>query len=364
MSIRSKLIVFSSALLALPAALIVVLIRIFYYRVKADAGTGADDASVWKILIQNYGTLFGILLLLVVVVLIVSGIVFMRSILQPLNKLQEAAKEIEKGNLDVEIQYKGQDEFQPVFEQFEAMRTHLKDLIWQRMQSERDRVDMVANIAHDFKTPITAIQGYAQGLLDGVASTPEKEAHYLQTIVTKSGDLTKMADRLYDFSKLELQTMRFDMMEVPVQLTLEEIFADAMLFESNLIVTTDFSELPKDATIQIDPTLFRRVLSNVWQNSVKYKDSAEATVHVQAYAQNNRVFLCLEDDGIGLREEECDKIFERFYRSDAARTGPENGSGLGLSIAKQMVEEMGGKIWARPGKEKGLRIYMSFPLLQ
>ena len=363
MRIRSKLIAFSAALLLFPTVLIVILARILYYRLQWDGAAGNEVLSMWSLMFRNYGLWLCVALLIGILLLMVIGVIFLRSVLGPLNQLRRAAEQIEAGNLDVEIFYSGQDEFRPVFEQFDIMRAHIKDLLWKRVQDEKDRVDMIANIAHDFKTPVTAIQGYAQGLLDGVANTKEKEERYLRTIVSKSWELSGMAQNLYDLSSLQVKAMKLAVQDIPLKRMLDEMQADIMIqYEGLVVLESDFSAT-EGRLIAIDPLAFRRVVANVVQNSIKYRQGDTVHIQMQAECAEGRAILCITDDGKGVPAEDCERIFERFFRSDQARSSVVGGSGLGLSIAKEMMEGMGGRIWARPGRPGGLSVYISFPLL-
>ncbi len=361
MRIRNRLIGFSIALLLFPTVVIAILMRILYYRIQWDDQLNSGN-RLWDLVVANYGVLIAFMLALGVIFLLMAGIVFLRSVLQPLDELQRAAREIEAGNLDVSLSYRGEDEFLPVFEQFDAMRAHVKDLLWKQVEEEQLRVEMIASIAHDFKTPVTAIQGYAQGILEGVANTPEKNERYLRTIITKSDELSRMAQSLYDLSSLEVKTMRFMMQTTPISDMMEEILADAEEQNPNMHIRAAL-DFPKDALIYVDPMQFQRVISNILQNSFKYRRGDAVQIDVRGEIDGRRVLLHFSDDGVGASAEDCERIFERFYRSDKARSGSVGGSGLGLSIARQIVEEMGGRIWARPNETQGLCMHISFPLL-
>ena len=147
----------------------------------------------------------------------------------------------------------------------------MKDLLWHKVKVEQTRVDMIANIAHDFKTPVTSIQGYAQGLLDGVANNKEKEQHYLSTIVQKSSDLGRMADELYLLSTLENNAQPFERVDVPVLPFFEELMGELAADYPQVELGLETGKISDALRIAVDPQQCRRVFANILQNSAKYE---------------------------------------------------------------------------------------------
>ena len=363
MSVQKKLFLFSAALLVLPAALILVLCRILYYRSESlttSSNLEISSRSLMRIIMENYSIFLAVFAVISIILIIAMGIFFLRGILKPLKKLQKAAWEIERGNLDCIIAYDQDDEFKMLFIQFDRMRMRLKDLLWQQVQQEKTRTELIASIVHDLKTPITSIQGYSQALLDGVAFTKEKEEKYLTTIMTKAGDLNRMADTLHSFSKFELNQMNLEMERIPVYFVSETLASEDIILHANLEFELD-NQTSHDSYIYADIGQIRRIFGNIIQNSIKYKKHDTAKIWFSASENDTDVLFMFEDNGIGVAEEQLDKIFDRFYRSDEARQNTGNGSGLGLSICQQSVKAMGGQIWARQNEHGGLTIFLSFP---
>lgn len=359
MNIRSRLILFSASLLLFPAALIAILSYTLHFRLQWDASL--DEGSVFAFLGRYYGQILLAVLLLGAILTVLSSLLFLRDILRPLKELRKIATEIENGNLDLEIRYDIADEFSPVFAQFDHMRIHIKDLLWQKVKDEETRVDMIANIAHDFKTPVTSIQGYAQGLLDGVASSEEKRQQYLTTIIQKSNDLGRMADELYLLSTLENNAQPFEKVSVPAGPFFEELMAELTGDYPLVRMSIDNLLTTPDASIAIDPQQCRRVFANILQNSAKYRRHDVVQVCATVSETPTSVVFCMADDGVGVPKEDMSQIFDRFYRADGARRSTSQGSGLGLSIARQIVEAQRGKIWGQGNDRGGLSVYISFP---
>lgn len=363
MSIQKKLFLFSAALLVLPSALILVLCRILYYRSAALSelpDINVPPRSLMHIIMENYSIFLIIFTVISIILIAGTGIFFLQGILKPLKKLQKAAWEIERGNLDCIIAYDQEDEFNMLFVQFDRMRMRLKDLLWQQVEQEKTRTELIASIAHDLKTPITSIQGYSQALLDGVATSKNKEEKYLKTIMTKAGDLNRMADTLYSFSRLELNQMTLETERIPAYFIGETLASEDMVLRPSLAFEIS-NQVSHDAYIDVDIGQIRRIFGNIIQNSIKYKKYSMAHIWFYAYENENNVLFRFEDNGIGVDEKHLDKIFDRFFRSDEARQNTGNGSGLGLSICKQSVKAMHGQIWARQNERGGLSIFLSFP---
>ncbi len=300
-----------------------------------------------------------------IILLLVSAIAFIclyQSIVQPLEKLKRAAGNIKDGNLDFNVITDTEDEIGEVCTAFEEMRIKLKDQIEVSMQYEKDNKELISNISHDLKTPITAIKGYVEGIRDGVADTPEKMDKYIRTIYNKATDMDRLIDELFLFSKLDSNSMNYSF----AKLNLKDYFEDcvdeiSLDLESRGISLTYYNHVPENTIIIADPEQLKRVINNIVGNSVKYME-AERPGHIGIFIKDEPEFVQIEiqDNGKGIAKKELPHIFERCYRTDASRNSSKGGSGLGLSIAKKIIEEHGGKIWANSVEGEGTT--MSFVL--
>lgn len=360
MRIQQKLWLFAAALLAAPTLLIVLMFRVLYYRLSFAISNRGEEGSLFQIIFNNYYVLLFLFFFICIILTVFMSVYFVKSILRPVTQLTKAAEEIEKGNLDYEIRYAKNDEFRALFDQFERMQLRIKDLLWEQVEQEKTRTELIASIAHDLKTPITSIQGYAQALEEGIAQTKEKQDRYLQIIVQKTQDLDRMADSLYLYSRLELQQMQFEMESVNVPFLVEELQEENFLTQPDVEFTCSIN-VNKSASIYIDLGQFRRVFANIVSNSIKYKRKDTVALHLSVYENEQDIIFAFEDDGIGVSSEHVQQIFTQFYRTDSARQNAGNSSGLGLSISKKIIESFFGKIWAQPNHPHGLRVYISLP---
>ena len=278
----------------------------------------------------------------------------LRHIEEPLNLLADGAQRLGSGDLDARISYAGQDEFAPVCEAFNEMARRLQESIARTCRDEESRKELLAGISHDLRSPLTSIRAYVEGLLDGVARTPDRQRQYLETIRAKAEDIDRLVSQLFLFSELELEgypllLQRLDLSRWISQLV-EGVREDYL--RQGLSIRLELAP----ALVLADPEQLRRVLLYLLDNSAKYKVRPEGTVEITAEAGEAGGSICVADDGPGVPEEALPKLFDAFYRSDPARKNPAGGTGLGLAIAAKAVQNMGGHISARNRPDGGLAI--------
>ena len=288
-------------------------------------------------------------LFLCVVLLVVSTTVathFMtKSVEKPINDLAKAADYIRDGNLNFEVMGSDYDEIDKLCTNFDTMRKELKMAQERESYMKKERSMLLANISHDLKTPVTSIKGYVEGIRDGIADTPEKMNRYLDTIYAKARVIDDMVNNLSMFSKLELSRMTFDFEEGDINVFLRGLVEDYRLdMEKNGVeLVSNISD--ETAIVKIDYEKISRVLSNIIDNAVKYRNENNPMLEISTFTRDNSVYVCISDNGIGIEEKELKNVFEGFYRVDSSRSI--KGSGLGLGIVKQIVEKHGGKIWLK-----------------
>ncbi len=305
---------------------------------------------------------FLLILLLTAMLLIVW---LYQSIARPLSVLRMAANLIADGNLDYSIPVREDDEIGQLQKDFEVMRIHLKDMSDQQLAYEQASRTMLSNVSHDLKTPLTAIKGYSEGLLDGVADTPEKQEKYLKTIYAKACAMEQLVDELSFFSKLDNDRMLYNFQAVPIREYLLDCMDELSLDLEVQGISLHFScNCEEDVKAVIDPEQIRRVLNNIIGNSVKYMDKEKGEITIRVLCDRDMVWITVEDNGSGIKQRDLPHIFDRFYRGDTARGTKKGGSGLGLSIVKSIVRDHGGAIEADSLEGKGTAIRFSVPRQQ
>ena len=277
-----------------------------------------------------------------------------RSIIKPLYKLKSSANEIKEGNLNFKIETNSKDEIGEVCTAFEEMRARLKESIEVQLQYEENRKELISNISHDLKTPITAIKGYIEGIRDGVADTPEKMSKYIKTIYTKTSDVDKLIDELFLYSKLDLHKFPFSFTRVNVYKYVEDCIEELYfhLIEKNITINLN-STFAIPIYVIADVQQLKRVFINIIENAIKYMDKINGDISIIIEQDETNVIIEVKDNGQGIPSSDLPYIFDRFYRVDPARNIATGGSGLGLSIAKKIIEEHGGYIRANSVEGEG-----------
>ncbi|ACK96725.1 MULTISPECIES: HAMP domain-containing sensor histidine kinase [Bacillus cereus group] len=303
--------------------------------------------------------LFVSLLLLAILLIGLLSYLVLRSVIKPIFVLKGATEKIKEGNLDFQMPVTSHDEIGQLNQGFEEMRKKLKESIEVQTQYEENRKELISNISHDLKTPITSIIGYVEGIKDGVANTPEKMDKYLTTIHTKAKHMDTLIDELFLFSKLDLNRVPFQFETVELNTFMQELIEEMQmdLSEEGIEINLQLHSSPLYVTADCEK--INRVISNLIHNSVKYMDKEEKKITVTVSSDNNKVIVKVIDNGSGIESDTLPYIFERFYRAEQSRNSSTGGSGLGLAIAKQIVEEHGGEIWAESELGKGTSIFFS-----
>lgn len=283
-----------------------------------------------------------------------------RSVVKPLQLLTDSAERIKEGNLQFKLDLHSKDEIGQLNEAFENMRQRLQQSVDLRLQDEESRKELISNISHDLRTPITSIKGYIEGIRDGVADTPEKMDKYVDIIYTKAVDLDKLVDELFLYSKLDLKQVKFSMEHVDIASFLDDCIDELRYtFEDKGIsIDWDNQEGSKFEVIA-DLEKLKRTVLNIIGNSLKYMDKDHKQLTVSLQADPEWVTIEFRDNGTGIPEEAVPHIFERFYRAEPSRNSSTGGSGLGLAIARQIIEGHGGAIWVKSELGTGTSVFFT-----
>ncbi len=281
-----------------------------------------------------------------------------RSMITPVKKLEEATKNIKEGNLDFMLEEESDDEIGELCRNFEEMRQRLKDNAEEKVANERENRTLISNIAHDLKTPITAIKGYSEGLIDGVADTPEKREKYIRTIYNKANEMDTLINELTLYSKIDTNRIPYNFAKLKVSDYFEDCVEEIGLdLEAKNIGLAYFNYTDEDTVVIADPEQLRRVINNIVGNSVKYLDKQKGLINIRIKDVGDFIQIEIEDNGRGIAAKDLPYVFDRFYRADASRNSATGGSGIGLSIVKKIVEDHGGKIWATSKEAIGTVMY-------
>lgn len=297
-----------------------------------------------------------ILLVIILTAVILIAWIY-RSILKPLNILRIATNKLKEGELDYSVQSDSNDEIGQLCEDFEEMRIRLKELIEQRLRHEEDIKELISNISHDLKTPLTAIKGYAEGLTDGVAGARAKQEQYLKTICTKANEISALVDELSYYARIDCDTAPYSFKDINVKEYFEDCIGDLGLDLELKSVHVEYdNEVGPEVYIIADAEQLKRVINNIVANAIKYMDNEAGVLCISIHDEGEYIRTDIEDNGSGIPEQDLPFIFDRFYRADASRNSNKGGSGLGLAISKKVIEDHGGSIKAASIEGKGTTI--------
>lgn len=300
--------------------------------------------------------LLPILVCLLLGVIVVANVLLYRwitrSVVKPLDMLRHSAENIKEGNLDFALALNSKDEIGQLNEAFENMR--------RRLQDEESRKELISNISHDLRTPITNIKGYIEGIRDGVAGTPEKMDKYVNIIYSKAVDLDKLVDELFLYSKLDLKQVPFTFELVDIASFLDDCIDELHYDLEEKGIRLQWAERPA-ASVQVlvDLEKIKRTVLNMIENAQKFMDKPEKQILVSVQADPQWATIEIRDNGIGIPEEAIPHLFERFYRAEQSRNSSTGGSGLGLSIARQIIEGHGSDIWVKSKEGVGTSLFFT-----
>ena len=271
-----------------------------------------------------------------------------RGMTSPLREMATAAAAMARGDYERRVTDTSRDEVGELARAFNAMAAELAEV-------DRVRRDLVANVSHELRTPISALQAVLENMVDGVEPT---DPETLRTMLNQVERLGRLVTQLLDLSRLEsgavpLQRRRFDIGDV-----LEEVASLSRLHtpDVDVRVSVENGALRADG----DPERVHQVVANLVENAVRFSPPG-GRVELRAFAARDGVTISVEDDGPGIPPEQAGRVFERFYRADPARTSTNGGAGLGLAIARWIVDLHGGAIRSEPREPHGCRMVVVLP---
>ncbi len=298
-----------------------------------------------------------IIFILVVVVLLMTIWIY-RGISRPIAQLRDAANRISEGDYDFTVEAVGDDELSQLCGDFEKMRRKLLDTEQEKEKYDAENRELISNISHDLKTPITTIKGYVEGIMDGVTDTPAKMDHYVKTIYNKANDMDRLVNELTFYSKIDTNRIPYNFTRLNVAGFFDDCAEEvSMDLEERQIRFAYINRVSADTQIIGDAEQLRRVMDNIIGNSVKYMDKTPGQIQLRIMDAGDFIQVEVEDNGKGIDTKDLPNIFDRFYRTDASRTSSTGGSGIGLSIVKKIIEDHSGRIWATSRIGRGTTIH-------
>lgn len=356
-NLKTKMMILFLGIILVPMMCVVMVFLGYGYSVNIDMIQELSKKDIMIGAMVNRSLLKYMLIAMVIILIVTSAIItawLNKDVYRPLKELSVAMQHISVGDFDYHMNGRRRDEIGLLFDNYEQMRLQLKESEEEKAQNEKKSKELVSNISHDLKTPITSIKGYVEGIMDGVADTPEKMDKYIKTIYNKANDMDRLINELTTYSGIDSNKIpyHFHILNVSDYFTdcVEEVGLD--LESKNIHL--DFTNLvPANTCVVADPEQLKKVINNIISNSVKYMGHPDGVIDIRLLDEGESVKIEIEDDGKGIASKDIGNIFERFYRTDSSRNSLQGGSGIGLSIVKKIIEDHGGYVWATSKEGEG-----------
>jgi len=348
-SFRKRLTISFGIIIVVPVLLFAIAFQVLGSYMAGKTGSNLYSMTDAAGLIS--GDFMSSLFLCMILILLFTALLLTRwlekSFFGPISVLNKGMNHIRDGNLDFILKTDEEGEIGELYQNYEEMRLRLKESQEEKLLQEKQNRELLSNISHDLKTPITSIKGYVEGLIDGVANTPEKQDKYIRTIYNKANDMDHLIDELTLYSRIDSDRVPYNFHRINVG----DYFGDCveeigMDLESRGIELNYSNLIAPETRIIADPEQLKRVINNIVGNSVKYLDKPHGRIVFRLLDEEDSIRVEVEDNGKGIAPRDIPYIFDRFYRTDSSRNSAKGGSGIGLSIVKKIIEDHGGYIWA------------------
>jgi len=320
---------------------------IFYAQPEPTAGEFFNEYFLWPLLYAG---------VLAVSLAVLLAVIIARSVARPLGTLAGAAEAVARGDYDQRVSQEGPDEVRRVAGSFNSMAAQVKAT----QQAQRD---FVANVSHDLKTPLTAISGWSQALLDGAAEGPEERKRAAETIHAEADRMSRMVNELLDLARLESGQMPMSMRPVDLNDVLADVHRSQLPNARAKGIDLQLG-IAGEAPVMGDPDRLAQIFTNLADNALAHTP-AGGIVRLASRINGDQVEGIVSDTGPGIPEEEIPRVFERFYRVEKSRARGEHGrgSGLGLAIVHELVTAHGGVISVASQVGRGTTFIVTLPAL-
>ena len=294
-----------------------------------------------RITVIQYFLMSGGVAIVIAVLLIY---IFSLRLSRPLKQIKSAAAKIANGEFEKRLNIKSKDEIGELARTFNQMAIALQNL-------EEMRRGFIANVSHELRTPMTSIRGFIEGILDGTIP-PERQNHYLTIVRDETNRLNRLVNDLLDLAKMEAGELTLNILQVDINELVRKciIKLETILLEKDLTVDADFEE--EDMLVKADADAIERVLYNLMHNAIKFTPVG-GNIKIMTRMQKDKIEVTVQDNGIGIDENEVDMIWDRFYKTDKSRSKDKTGTGLGLAIVRNIINEHGQNIWVESKSGEG-----------
>lgn len=357
MKLKNKMMVLFLTIILVPLIFAIAAFLGFGYHENIDILHELTKEDIMLGAIINKRFLSFLAIAMIVILILTSAIITMwvnNDIYKPIKELSYAMQRIAGGDFDYRLSGVGESEIGQLYGNYEQMRLQLKENAEEKFENEKKSKELVSNISHDLKTPITSIKGYVEGIMDGVADTPEKMDKYIKTIYNKANDMDVLINELTTYSGIDSNKIPYHFHILNISDYFSDCIEEVGLDLEQRNIHLNYTNLvAADTCIVADPEQLKKVINNIISNSVKYMGHDNGEIDIRILDETESVKIEIEDDGKGIAAKDIGNIFERFYRTDSSRNSVQGGSGIGLSIVKKIIEDHGGYVWATSREGEG-----------
>ena len=322
-----------------------------------DSSSASQELNQFK-----KSVIYTLILFLIIIISINSLITYFLSkqIVNPLIRLKNAAQQIRKGNYNFHLKSPSKDEIGDLFQSFEEARKQLKKSEETKNKYEKNRNELITNISHDLKTPITTIKGYVEGIIDGIPKSKEKQDKYLQTIHQNAIHMESLIEDLFLLSKFDLDQSLYQFENINIKDYLADSYEELRFELEEKGISLEFEANYNELNpVKADRQQLKRVILNIINNAINFKKETDSVIKLILTETDEEAKIEIYDNGKGVSKETLEKIFDRFYKADKSRSNRASGTGLGLHIARKIIADHGGRIWAQSKNGSGTSIFFT-----
>ena len=282
------------------------------------------------------------------------------SVLKSFKEMTEAVARVGSENFEERLPIRSRDEVGKLATAFNDMTERLEASTAKQRELENARRELIASVSHDLRTPLASIRAMVEAINDGVVADQETKSRYLQTIEAESENLSRLIDDLFELSQIDAGVMELHLESASLTDLISDTLGSMSAQAAERRLHLQGSVEGHQAPVVMDAKRVQRVLYNLVQNAIQHTP-ADGTISILAKDADSEMRVEVCDTGEGIPEAELERVFERFYRSDRARSRYTPGAGLGLSIAKGIVEAHGGRLWVESTLGKGSTFGFALP---
>lgn len=331
----------------------------YFYSISSSLLTSNQELFSEQIFLLNTTAI-----LIIVLIAIDAGIVgflVSRSITRPIRQLNNAAKELEKGNFNIHTDIKTGDEIAKLGDAINMSAIALGRMEEDRRQLDKAKSEFLSMTSHELRTPITPLKAQIQMLQQQYfGKLTDKQKASLRIVLKNTERLSKMIEDFLEISRIEAARLKFNFRTVNLKDNIEDTVGlmEGFAREKNINLVTKIDNIP---VIEADPDRLSQIMRNLLHNAIKFsKNNSE--IQIRAVQQNNHILFSIKDYGVGISVKDQIRVFEPFYQSEETMCREHEGTGLGLAICRGIVESQNGKIWVESALGQGSTFFFTIPI--